>query len=261
MPRSDRIWQSSLSIVPEKFRENKLLIYTNKTGRDMVGSGFEEFIKYGHEYFDKKYMYPSDFDFIYNGSVPTKFPHLCKIRVNFKSLGHVWINNISSQIAFEGKKYWIGANININKEKQKELYEEIHHQIIDDLSNDLQIITWMIKITKENKLTLYYVSDNFEKITGYSKSDFMNIVNVAEPYNGNYYREDCEKEKQVFDFIHPDYHKIINKTVTMNKVPTKFRFKVITSEQKIIKLETTVRRKEAVGLCSVYYGKAKFFDH
>jgi hypothetical protein len=162
---------------------------------------------------------------------------------------------------YKDVEYAIGVGLDITEEKEKDFEIETYHQIIEELQDDKQIVSWGAKVLENNNIYLFFVSNNFEKLTGYPRTEFINHISVTEiqigiPLNHDPY----ENKKQLYSLIHPDYHNQIREMLKSSITPKKFGFKIITSEKNILEFETTISKREVAGLNTFYFGKAKVIN-
>ena len=174
-----------------------------------------------------------------------------------------WLEIIEGIFKSNNQKFKIQFWRNINEQKQKELESEIRADIIDNLMKNSEEIIWTAEI-KNNTPIFTYLSDNSKKFTGYSISDFNDIkptdditqVSVIFPNDApkpNLYIN----KKSVFDIIHSDYHRQIKIALTRNRMQENYRFKLLSVDNKVLNMKTSISKKEVYALNTVYYGKAK----
>ena len=213
--------------------------------------------KYGMEYLDKTFLYEEDTKkWISEGAEFIDRRNIVRVKdVNNRIK---WVSNAQAFLKHNNKTYCLGVSNEYTLNKMSELKEETYHEMINSLVADNQEIIWGINIDKSQNIYLYFISDNFEKITGYYKSDFCISPNtdqarVAIPY----YSNPEVPKKTIISIIHTNYHNLIKKVVKLGKLPKKFKFKIVSAKGKILTLETTISRKEVAGLDTIYFGKAK----
>ena len=97
---------------------------------------------------------------------------------------------------------------------------------------------WPYSELKQN-LSFIHLSDEIELLTGFSKSIFT------------------QNERPIQSVIHSDYIEDFNSLLKMPQVPANFEFKIVTSEDKIIDMKTSVSSKKTEDGEMLYYGKAE----
>jgi transcriptional regulator with XRE-family HTH domain len=241
------------------------LSYVNKTVERLTGIPMKEIYANNTEYISNKIVYTdptgiSIKEMIQNADSQKLFEkdsfyNIIRVILNDKIK---WNKGINQTAKYNGVEYAIAIDMDITEEKEKESEINTYQQIIEELIDDKQTITWGAKLLDNGKIYLFHISHNFEEITGYRRIDFIDQTPIDEvqlgiPLN----RDPYENKKQVFTFIHPDYHELIKKAVKSGKISQLFQFKIITSSKKALTLKTTLSRKEIAGLNTVYFGKAE----
>jgi PAS domain S-box-containing protein len=239
------------------------ILYINDAVENKTGYSKEEFQKLGNRRMNEMYVYPPDMAELklqYSG-FPEKFPTRTIIRMMDSENQTFWVENIADLITHNNKKYGIGINRDCTFEKQSVLNEYVAYEMLDKFTDNENYILWSIQVNKRGKLKLLYLSNSFDKITGYKKVDF---TKKPEPehrcFDVPYFENDKLHKKTITDIIHPDYKNLIKRTVKCGKTSNNFKFKIITANNKILALETNASKKEVAGLNTVYFGRAEIIQ-
>ena len=175
--------------------------------------------------------------------------------------GTRWVKAIKSGVAIEKSIYTIGCTYLYNKEKQKENNSEACNKLLNELSKKTNTLTWTAELTRSSELYFTFLSNNFEKLTGYPVSDFIDLnpdlITLKEPFQDPHINE---SKRKPLSLIHEKYHKIIYFCLRKNKIPSSFKFKIIDSNNKFIEIKTTISKQKISGTNTVFYGKAVNID-
>ena len=151
-----------------------------------------------------------------------------------------WIRTTKTHITDTSNKflYSISTSIDITDIKNNKLNKIPQKQIMQNKTlKSLIYLLWPYAKLQKN-LSFIYLSDEIQAITGYPKADFT------------------EEKRPIQSIIHPDYlDKFYNLQET--KPTSGFEFKVITSQDKIVDMKTSVLSKETEDGETLYYGKAE----
>ncbi|HJO93335.1 MAG TPA: PAS domain-containing protein [Victivallales bacterium] len=150
------------------------------------------------------------------------------------------IESTQSFIEHDDSIYTITVSRDISDNPQKKTkLDDLFINIINDLSNECNVITWILKVTNSKDIKAQYLSDSFVDITGYEKSYFTGNVN------------------SLVELIHPQYHHLINKWIKGPKIHKDIKFKIITKNSKTLTVQTSIATIQTHDIGKVYYGKLK----
>ena len=155
------------------------------------------------------------------------------------------------------KKIGIGISRDYTEEQQKEVELASYQQMLEQLSKKSNDIFWGFEFTKDGKILPYFLNDNFERLTGYLKKDFLFKKPKLE---ASIIIDEEFKREPIFSIIHPDYHFEINKGLLNKSETEEFEFKIITKDAKLILLVTSVSKIDITGVNISYFGKAVFMS-
>ena len=110
----------------------------------------------------------------------------------------------------------------------------MQNKILKSLINYL----WPYSELKQN-LSFIHISNEIELLTGFSKSMFT------------------QNERPIQSVIHSDYIEGFNSLLKTPQIPADLKFKIITSEDKIVDMKTSVFSKKIENGETLYYGKAE----
>ena len=230
-------------------------LYMNKTIETLSGHSLENIINSGNEHLDSKSNYAPDTKKLKKDEARIgKNIHRNNICRILKSNGDIlWIHNTNIHEIINNKKYGIGIARDYTEEQQKEVELASYQRMLEQLSKNSNDIIWGFEFTKNWHLLPYFLNENFEKLTGYSKDDFL--YKKPELEASLLYDEKFNKES-ILSIIHSDYHSGIEKGL-LNKTETEnFKFEIIAKDEKLISLQTSVSLIDIIGVNISYFGKA-----
>jgi PAS domain-containing protein len=169
-----------------------------------------------------------------------------------------WREDICSAIEYQDKKYFLRIERDYTDMKKVQVENELYREMFNEFSLEDNVITWAFMYEDINKFQVCYLSDEFETVTGYPRSNFIEESRLLESHvNINFCMPEVTNKKSLFSVIHPRYQKILDLRLKSNKIPQHFIFKLITAEKNVLTVDTSVFKKEIEGINSVYFGKAK----
>jgi PAS domain-containing protein len=171
--------------------------------------------------------------------------------------GTRWVKAIKSGACIGNAVYTIGCTYLYNKEKQKENNSEACNMLLNELSRQTENITWTAELTTTSKLYFTFLSKNFTKLTGFAISDFINLepdlITLKERFQEPHVNEN---KKKPFDIIDKRYHNIYKYALIKKLFPKSINLKIITKNNEIIDISTTLSKQQISGTNIVLYGCA-----
>ena len=169
-----------------------------------------------------------------------------------------WREDICSAMDYQNEKYFLRIERDYTDMKKVQVENELYREMFNEFSLEDNVITWAIMYEDISKFQLCYLSDEFEAVTGYPKSEFVEESRLLESYvNINFCAPKVTNKKSIFSVIHPKYRRLLDLRLKANKISQNFIFKLITADKNILTVESSVFKKEIEGINSVYFGKAK----
>ena len=169
-----------------------------------------------------------------------------------------WREDICSAMEYQDKKYFLRIERDYTDMKKVQVENELYKEMFNEFSLEDNVITWAIMYEDINKYQVCYLSDEFESVTGYPRTNFIEKSRLLEfNVNIDFCITEVADKKSLFSIIHPRYQRILDMRLKSNKTTQQFIFKLITSEKNILTVDTNVFKKEIEGINSVYFGKAK----
>jgi PAS domain S-box-containing protein len=172
--------------------------------------------------------------------------------------GTRWVKAMKSGASIGNAIYTIGCTYLYNKEKQKETNSAACNQLLNELSEKTQTITWTIELTSSNELYFTFLSNSFETTTGYPISNFINLnpdlITLREHFQDPHVNEGRQKPLSI---IENKYHNLIKKHLTKKNMPKYIKLNIKNADNKLIAIETTISKHEMPGTNIVFYGQAK----
>ena len=174
-----------------------------------------------------------------------------------------WRENILSAMEYQDKKYFLRIARDYTDMKKVQVENELYREMFNVFSIEDQLITWAIMYEGINKYQVCYLSNEFETVTGYPKSDFIKKKSLLDSYvNIDFCIPEIDSEKRsMFSVIHPRYLNILDKRLrTSKEIPRSFVFKLIKADKKILTVLTSISKKKIEGINTVFFGKAKVIN-
>jgi PAS domain S-box-containing protein len=172
--------------------------------------GFNNFLNIIHpDYVEKEKEYRKN-DF---------YPDLRQYQL-YKASGKLaWVENSISRIMHEGKEYFCGLTRDITAQKDADKEIDELCSIIKSLDN---LAIWRAEINKDGIFTFTFVSDNIEKIIGYTKEDVLS------------------KKNKLFSMIHPEHFMLFEDWLNKKDYPLKVDHKIVCADKTVKWMETNI---------------------
>ena len=173
-----------------------------------------------------------------------------------------WRENITSAMEYQDKNYFLRIARDYTDMKKVQAENELYREMFNEFSLEDQVISWAIMYEGINKYQVCYLSDEFEAVTGYPKSDFIKKKSLLDSYvNIDFCIEKVGPEKRsIFSVIATRYLKLLDKRLRTNKIPKSFIFKLIKADKKILMVNTSIFKREIEGVNTVFFGKASVIN-
>ncbi|MCF7791469.1 MAG: PAS domain-containing protein [Victivallales bacterium] len=232
-------------------KEAKKVIYGNKEA--------DRIFKEQRNYYSKKTVLQNFNNLLQTlRNKTTKFPKRTVYEFKTPSGESKWREDICSSMNYQDKQYFLRIERDYTDMKKVQVENELYREMFNEFSLEDNVITWAIMYEDINKFQVCYLSNEFETVTGYPRSRFIEKSRLLESYvNVDFCMPEVTVRKSIFSVIHPRYRKLLDRSLKANRIPQCFIFKLITAQKNILTVETSVFKKEIEGINSVYFGKAK----
>ena len=170
-----------------------------------------------------------------------------------------WRENIYSAMDYQDKKYFLRIERDYSDMKKVQVENDLYREMFNEFSLEDRVITWAIMYESIDKYQVCYLSDEFETVTGYPRTDFIEKIRLLESYVNIDFciKEVTNKKSLLKTIIDTRYHKILDYSLKSRRTPSQFIFKLIKANGKSLVVDTSVFKKEIEGFNAVYFGKAK----